>query len=122
MIVAATWFILRWIERIRSRFAVDGRVDKLQVDSISRLATVLTVIIAILVMMDTIGLQVQSVLAFGGIGGVAIGFAGREIISNFFSGFMLFLTRPFSVGDWIRRYVRSWLRVKGKRCVYGRGK
>lgn len=34
--------------------------------------------------------------------GVAIGFAGREIISNFFGGFMIFLTRPFSVGEWIR--------------------
>ncbi|KAJ8907688.1 hypothetical protein NDN08_007795 [Rhodosorus marinus] len=102
IIFAATWFILRWIERIRSRFSSDGRMDKTQVDSISRLATVVTVLIAILVMMDTIGLRLQSVLAFGGIGGVAIGFAGREIISNFFAGFMLFLTRPFSVGDWIR--------------------
>jgi len=102
VILAATWFILRWIERIRSRFSSDGRVDKTQVDSISRLATVVTVVIAILVMMDTIGLKLQSVLAFGGIGGVAIGFAGREIISNFFAGFMLFLTRPFSVGDWIK--------------------
>jgi MscS family membrane protein len=102
VIIAATWFLLRWIDRIRLRFAVDKRIDKAQVDATSRVATVITTVIAILISLDTVGVNVQTVLAFGGIGGVAIGFAGREIISNFFGGFMIFLTRPFSVGEWIR--------------------
>lgn len=102
VIFAATWFLLRWIDRIRLRFAVDKRIDKAQVDASSRVASVVTTVIAILISLDSVGVNVQTVLAFGGIGGVAIGFAGREIISNFFGGFMIFLTRPFSVGEWIR--------------------
>ncbi|MGL4417306.1 MAG: mechanosensitive ion channel family protein, partial [Plesiomonas shigelloides] len=35
-------------------------------------------------------------------GGIAIGLAGKDIISNFFSGIMLYFDRPFNVGDWIR--------------------
>lgn len=102
VIIAATWFLLRWIDRIRLRFAVDKRIDKAQVDATSRVATVVTTVIAILISLDTVCVNVQTVLAFGGIGGVANGFAGREIISNFFGGFMIFLTRPFSVDEWIR--------------------
>lgn len=102
IIISATWFLLRWIDRIRSRFAVDKRIDKAQVDATSRIATVATTAISLLISLDTVGINVQTVLAFGGIGGVAIGFAGREIISNFFGGFMIYVTRPFTVGEWIR--------------------
>jgi hypothetical protein len=63
VIIAATWFLLRWIDRIRSRFAVDSRVDKAQVDATSRVATVITTVIAMLISLDTIGVNVQTVLA-----------------------------------------------------------
>ena len=41
-------------------------------------------------------------MTFGGIGGLAVGMAGKDILSNFFSGIMLYFDRPFSIGDWIR--------------------
>lgn len=102
IIFSATWFLLRWINRIKTRFAVDKRVDKAQVDTTSRIATVAVFVVSVLISLDTVGVNIQTVLAFGGIGGIAIGFAGREIISNFFGGFMIYITRPFSVGEWIR--------------------
>ena len=33
---------------------------------------------------------------------MAIGFAAKDLLSNFFGGLMLYLDRPFAVGDWIR--------------------
>jgi MscS family membrane protein len=42
------------------------------------------------------------VLAFGGIGGIAVGFAAKDLLANFFGGLMIYLDRPFSVGDWVR--------------------
>lgn len=101
-IVCAAWFLLRWIERIRIRYNGDKRADKAQIDATSRIATVATAVVTVLVSLDTVGINVQTVLAFGGVGGVAIGFAGREIISNFFGGFMIYVTRPFTVGEWVR--------------------
>ena len=47
------------------------------------------------------GLSLAGLLTFGGIGGIAIGLAGREILSNLFSGVMLYFDRPFNIGDWI---------------------
>jgi MscS family membrane protein len=107
IIIATTTFLLRWVDKIRLRFlrAPDSQrrgIDQAQVDAVSRIASVATVIVALLISLDTFGVNIQAVLAFGGIGGVAIGFAGREVISNFFSGFMIYLTRPFTVGEWIR--------------------
>ena len=40
-------------------------------------------------------------LTFGGIGGIAIGLAGKDVLSNLFSGVMLYFDRPFNIGDWI---------------------
>ena len=43
-----------------------------------------------------------TLLAFGGIGGLAVGFAAKDLLANFFGGAMVYLDRPFKVGDWIR--------------------
>lgn len=47
------------------------------------------------------GLSLAGLMTFGGVGGLAIGLAAKDILSNFFSGFMIFCTRPFNIGDWI---------------------
>ena len=44
----------------------------------------------------------RQVLAFGGIGGIAVGFAAKDLLANFFGGLMVYLDRPFVVGDWVR--------------------
>jgi len=53
-------------------------------------------------MLQTLGFSVAGVLAFGGVGGIAIGFAAQDMLSNFFGGLFLYLDRPFVVGDWVR--------------------
>jgi MscS family membrane protein len=55
-----------------------------------------------LVILQTLGYSISGVLAFGGIGGIAVGFAAKDLLANFFGGLMIYLDRPFSVGDWIR--------------------
>jgi MscS family membrane protein len=52
--------------------------------------------------MQLLGYSVSGLLAFGGIGGIAVGFAAKDLLANFFGGLMIYLDRPFSVGDWIR--------------------
>ena len=38
----------------------------------------------------------------GGLSGIALGFAAKDMLGNFFGGLMIFLDRPFEIGDWIR--------------------
>ena len=42
---------------------------------------------------------VNSVLAIGGVGGLAVGLAGREILENLFTGLIILSSSPFEVGD-----------------------
>lgn len=76
--------------------------DAHTVDAISKLIRMSIMITSGLVMLQTLGYSISGVLAFGGIGGIAIGFAAKDLLANFFGGLMIYLDRPFKVGDWIR--------------------
>ena len=76
--------------------------DETTVTAIAKLARVSIVITAALMAMQTLGISISGVLAFGGIGGIAVGFAAKDLLANFFGGLVIYLDRPFKVGDWIR--------------------
>ena len=77
-------------------------MDKTTVDAISKLLRVSVFITASLVVLQTLGYSISGVLAFGGIGGIAVGFAAKDLLANFFGGLTIYLDRPFAVGDWVR--------------------
>ncbi len=106
-IVVIAWFMLRFINSaqanvIKHRAEKGEEVDHTTADAISKLLRLSVIITAILIALQTLGFSVSGVLAFGGIGGIAIGFAAKDLLSNFFGGLMIYLDRPFAVGDWIR--------------------
>ena len=37
-----------------------------------------------------------------GIGGIAVGFAAKDLFANLLGGLTIYLDRPFTVGEWIR--------------------
>lgn len=81
----------------------DGKdYDEHTVDAISKLIRISIFITSALVILQTLGYSISGVLAFGGIGGIAVGFAAKDLLSNFFGGLMIYLDRPFKVGDWVR--------------------
>ena len=101
------WFLSRFITKgsenyINSRHSRGDYYDRTAVDAIAKLLRISVIITAVLVAMQTLGFSISGVLAFGGIGGVAVGFAAKDMLANFFGGMMVYLDRPFSVGDWIR--------------------
>lgn len=69
---------------------------------ITRAIKIISAFSILLVFGEHFGLSFAGLLTFGGIGGIAIGLAGRDILSNLFSGVMLYFDRPFNIGDWIR--------------------
>jgi len=77
-------------------------MDPTTVKAVSKLFRAAVIITAILVVMQSLGYSVSGLLAFGGIGGIAVGFAAKDLLANFFGGLMIYLDRPFSVGDWVR--------------------
>ena len=58
--------------------------------------------VGLLVILDTFGFDVTSVIAGLGIGGIAIALAVQNILGDVLSSFSLFFDKPFSVGDFIQ--------------------
>ncbi len=106
-IVVIAWFVVRLIRQtelniIAERKAKDEGIDVTTLDAVAKLLRLSVIITAVLVTLQTLGFSISGVLAFGGVGGIAMGFAARDLLANFFGGLMIYLDRPFSVGDWIR--------------------
>jgi len=101
------WFLIRFIhiaeENIVQENLKKGQTfDRTTMDAIAKLLRLSVIITATLVILQTLEFSISGVLAFGGIGGIAIGFAAKDLLANFFGGLMIYLDRPFNVGDWIR--------------------
>ncbi len=77
-------------------------MDETTVRAIGKLLRASVIITAILIAMQVFGYSISGLLAFGGIGGLAVGFAAKDLLANFFGGLMLYLDQPFKVGDWVR--------------------
>ena len=77
-------------------------IDESTYEAITKIIRLSVIIISGLIILQTFGFSVSGVLAFGGIGGVAVGFAAKDMLANFFGGLMIYLDRPFRKGDWIR--------------------
>lgn len=65
------------------------------------LVTVAMFVIAIVVVLDNIGVNVTGLVAGLGIGGIAIGLAAQGIFSDLFAALSIIFDRPFKVGDTI---------------------
>lgn len=108
VIVILVVFLLNLIKGTERTFIAkrsaggEQEYDTHTVEAIGKLLRISVLITGALVMLQTLGYSISGVLAFGGIGGIAVGFAAKDLLANFFGGLMIYLDRPFVVGDWVR--------------------
>jgi MscS family membrane protein len=107
LIACAAWFALRFVSRVQSnviqqREAQPDGIDRTTVDALGKLVRLLVIIVALLIIAQTVGIKIGGLLALGGVGGLAVGLAAKDLLANFFGGLTIYLDRPFSVGEWIR--------------------
>lgn len=109
LVMVVSWCAVRFIHQAEKNLIVsnldrshDKKVDKSTIEAISKLLRMSVSITTILLILQNLGVSIGAVLAFGGIGGIAIGFAAKDLLANFFGGLIIYLDRPFSIGDWIR--------------------
>ena len=110
-VVLISLFLVRFISRAEQRLienqqeeadASGTTLDPTTVNALAKLLRLSTIISAVLIAMPTVGIEITALLAFGGVGGIAVGFAAKDLLANFFGGLMIYLDRPFALGDWIR--------------------
>lgn len=98
-----TWGIVRVISGVETYLIEkENNVDNDSVRLFSRLIKILIVTAILLGVAQFLGFSISSLLTFGGVGGIVMGFAAKDMLSNIFGGLMLQMDKPFSTGDWIR--------------------
>jgi MscS family membrane protein len=107
IVICIAWFLLNLIREIANNVVstrphTGETVDRTTVDGLSKVSRIIVIVVAILAVMQTLGFSISGVLAFGGMGGIAVGFAAKDLLANFFGGLMIHLDRPFNVGEIVR--------------------
>lgn len=107
LVVAATWFFFRLATGFEQAYVAERRkrnetFDITTVSVLGRIVRIAVVLTGALTILSILEIPISGFLAAGGVGGIAVGLAARDLLANFFGGFMVFMDRPFSVGDWVR--------------------
>ena len=78
-----------------------SKTDELLVDFIGNISYGILVVAVVLAAVDSLGVNVTSLMAIVGAAGLAIGLALKDSLSNFAAGVMIIIFRPFAAGDFI---------------------
>ena len=110
-IIIIAMFLNRFVSYTEKNLIDPGRMrkpmDRSTAAAVAKLLRVSVIITSLLIILQTLGYSISGVLAFGGIGGMAVAFAAKDLLANFFGGMMVYLDKPFRVGDWVRSPDRS---------------
>lgn len=102
---ALVFFIGRWVAkllvRLGRRLMRASQLDQMLVDFIGNILYALLLAIVVLSALDQLGVKTTSALAILGAAGLAVGLSLQNSLSNFASGVMLIIFRPFKTGDYV---------------------
>jgi MscS family membrane protein len=106
-IAGATWLAHRlldiWSRRLGERMARMGRHSATTMLPLARKAAkIVVVLVAVVTVLQTFGVNVTAVVAGLGIGGIAVALAAQKTVENLFGGVSLIVDQPMRVGDVVK--------------------
>jgi small-conductance mechanosensitive channel len=75
---------------------------KAAMENVSKFAKFIVWVLGLLLILSNLGVNITSLVAGLGVGGVAIAFALKSILADLFSSFAIYFDKPFKVGDSIQ--------------------
>lgn len=87
------------ISKLLSKLLEKNNVDVTLIDFLSNITYYTLMVVVLIAVASQLGINTTSFLAVIGAAGLAVGLALKDSLSNFASGIMLILFRPFRVGD-----------------------
>lgn len=91
--------LARWITRYASRTLERTHVDSLVIRFLQVFIFTGLMVAVILEALDVAGLHTTGLTALVASAGLAIGLAVKDSLSNFASGLMILLTKPYGIND-----------------------
>lgn len=120
------YFFWRLLKLIMRRTLRDSTLDETTYSFVETAAKYIVLTIGVVTALDAVGINTSALLASLGIVGVTIGFAARDSLSNFISGIIIFIDRPFVLGDLVEiddKYGRvSEITLRSTRVVTSDGR
>ena len=103
IILVLAWVVARLIQRLLRRALANAEtgIGTLARDFIVSISSKIVMLIGVIIALGSIGVQVGHILAGVGVLGIVVGFALQDTLSNFASGIMILIYRPYDVGDYI---------------------
>ena len=101
------WLIYRFVDLLADMltevtFKTESKLDDQLVPLVRKSLKILIVIIGVLFILQNNGINVASLLAGLGLGGLAFALAARDTLANFFGSVTIFIDKPFQIGDWVK--------------------
>ncbi len=102
------WFVVKLVDSLFERILKpitersDSKLDDQILPWLKKSVKAGLVCIGVIIVLDNMGIDVWSLLAGLGIGGIALAFAAQKTIADAFGGLSILFSRPFIVGDTIK--------------------
>ena len=97
IIIIVSWYLLRVTRDMQKYFL--KRSAAVHITIVSKVLQALIILSAGLLIIDKLGLNINGIITFGGIGGIAVGLAAKDLLANFFGSLVITLDKPFIRGD-----------------------
>jgi len=100
------WFATRLVDGLAGWWeekaaGTESKLDDQLVPIVRRSLKVFLYVIGAVLVLQNLGYSVSSLLAGLGIGGLAVAMASKDTVANLFGSVVIFLDKPFQIGDWI---------------------
>ena len=104
--ILVLWFLGKFVREteviLMEKREGKKHLDKTTVRGIGQILRIVLIFIGLIIVLQTFfSIPLSGLMAFAGGGGIALGIAAKDMLSNFFGGLLIFLDRPFAIGDWI---------------------
>lgn len=113
-ILLATWVVNKIIQTSLNAIEKKGDIPTELFYLIRKIIKVVIYIIGLITALDHMDARVDTILTSLGVGGLAIGFALKDSLTNIISGIIIIAYRPFSIGDYIKIQLVSGHFEEGK--------
>lgn len=99
LVIQVASVVLQYIEEATKR--TDSAMDDQLLPILSRFVYGAIWVLGAIYILDYLDVNVTALLAGISIGGLALALAAQDTVKNFFGSIMIFIDRPFQIGDWI---------------------
>jgi small conductance mechanosensitive channel len=97
--IVGAFLIIKWVSYFLKKTGSRWDIDKTLIQVIYEIIKYVIYIIAVVIILNVLGINITAIAVSFGIVGIAVGFAARDTLSNFISGMFILADKRFKVGD-----------------------